>query len=400
MSRRLLVVAPNALPHMAGVPRPTWDLASGLRMRNWDVTLLTTGAPGRPAEFERDGLHVLTVPGADPASAGRRWAAATRRLVRRLGLESFDALLGTGPAGEAVQTRRSPFVAQCHDPVARHDAGEADPWRRWPRPARRRRRPSPLLQPTPLRRLAREFADLARADAIVVPTPSVKEALSRWPYRALPAARAARVVRNGVDSRRFHPHPRAAASWRRRFSIDEEAPLVFTACRLEGSAGVQDALVAFQAFRRANPDARYVVAGAGPALEPLKRRVADLRLAGSVAFAGALPLPAMVRWLQAADLALFLPRGPGVRPPVNLLESLACGPDVVASSPALDAALPHDRLHAVPTRDPGAAARALAWAHWRRGTRVQAPFPEAWTLGPSVRGYEAVLQEAMAGRRA
>lgn len=375
---------------MAGVQRATWDLASGLTMRRWDVTLLTTGAPGQPREFERDGLHVLTVPGLRPKAGGRRWEARAQRLVRRLGLESFDALIGAGPSGEAIPTRRSPLLFQCQETSVGVEDSDAGPWRRRPGPAK-------TLHPRVLRRVARELAHLQRADAVVVPAPDVKEALSRWPYRAVPNARRARVVRNGVDSRRFHPHPRYAQAFRRRYRIDEHAPLVFTACRLEGSAGIQDALVAFKAFQRANPDAKYVIAGGGPAGEALRKRVLDLRLGGSVAFTGSLSLPMVVRWLQAADVCLFLPRGPGVKPPVNLLESLACGPDVVAASPALDQALPHARLHAVRPQDPAAAARALAWAWWQRGNRRDAPFPEAWTLGRCVRGYEAVLQEAMEG---
>lgn len=391
MSRRVLVLAPSALPHVAGVRRGTWDLASGLRMRRWDVTLLTTGVPGRPKEFERDGLHVVTVPGTRPKASSRRWESAARKLVRQLGLESFDALIGAGPAGEAVPTRRSPLVFQCQETLL--GGARADRWGRRPRPRT-------WLGPPSLRRLAHELADLRRADAVVVPTPEVKDSLAGWPYRAVPSAARARVVRNGVDGRRFHPHPQAAAAWRRRHGIAGEAPLVFTACRLEAGAGVQDALVAFLAFLRANPGAKFVVAGGGPAADALRRRARDLRLGRSVAFAGPLPLPAVVRWLQAADLCLFLPRVPDVRPPVNLLESLACGPDVVAALPALDLALPHARLHAVVPRDPAAAARALGWAWWQRGNRRDAPFPEAWTLGRSIRGYEAVLQEAMAGRRA
>ncbi|MEA3136915.1 MAG: phosphatidyl-myo-inositol dimannoside synthase [Thermoplasmata archaeon] len=394
LSRRVLVVAPSALPHMAGVQRGTWDLASGLRMRRWDVTLLTTGVPGRPVEFERGGLHVLTVPGTRPSSSSRRWESSARKLVRQLGLESFDALIGAGPSGEALPSKRWPVVFQCQDTVV-GGLDEADTWGRW---GRRPRPGAAGWHPRSAVRLARELADLQRADAVVVPAPGLKDVLSRWPYRAVPNARRARVVRNGVDARRFHPHPRAAQAWRRAHRIPDEAPLVFTACRLEGEAGIQDALVAFLAFLRSNPGAKYVVAGAGPATEALRRRAADLRLGRSVAFAGPLPLPTIVRWMQAADLCLFLPRGPGVKPPVNLLESLACGPDVVATSGALDLALPHTRLHAVPVCNPSAAARALSWAWYQRGIRRDAPFPEAWTLGRCVRGYEAVLQEAMDGR--
>lgn len=391
VTRRVLVLARNVLPHMAGVRRATWDLASGLRMRRWEVTLMTTGAPGHAQEFDRDGLHVVAVPGLRPRATARRWKAAAAQLVRDLGLETYDAVIGAGPSGDAMPACRSPFVFQCHEASLGRRRTPA-PLGAWNRPPRR----SLKTVKGAVRQAAAELGDLRRADAVIVPRPSVQADLARWPYRVLPAARRARVVRNGVDTRRFHPHVKAAAAWRRAKGIPEDAALVVTACPLVGAAGVQDALAAFRSFQRSVPDARYVIVGAGPAAANLRRRAAALRLGSSVAFAGEARVAMVARWLQAADLCLHLPRGADVQPTATLLEALACGPDVVATSMASDLGRPHDRLHVVRPCDPAGAARAMAWAWHRRQERRPSPFPLDWTLGRSVQAYEAVLTEAMA----
>jgi glycosyltransferase involved in cell wall biosynthesis len=392
VTRRILVLARNARPDEASVPKATWDLASGLRMRRWDVTLLTTGTPGRPREYEHDGMHILTLPLRRSASQ-RRWEAAARDLVRDLGVESFDATVGSGPSGEAVPVRGSPFVFQCQGASLAPDRLRA-PLGSWGR-----RRPSSWSERTAaLRQLAAELSALQRADAVVVPRQAVKEALSGWPYRILPKARQAHVVRHGVDARRYHPHAKLGASWRRRHGVADDAPLVFTAAHLDGQAGVQDALAAFRLFLPQHPEAKLVVGGAGPAKLALRRRAGALRLHGSVAFAGDLGRQAVIRWLQAADLVLFVPRSAVAQPTASVLESLACGPDVIVAAPALDLARPHPRLHAVPACDPRALARAMeaAW-RTRRRARTPPPFPVQWTLGRTIQGYEAVLQEAMDG---
>jgi glycosyltransferase involved in cell wall biosynthesis len=392
VTRRILVLARNARPDAASVPKVTWDLASGLRMRRWEVTLLTTGTPGRPREYEHDGLHIVTLPLRNPASQ-RRWEAAARRLVRDLGVESFDATVGSGPAGEAVPVRGSPFVFQCQAASLGRDRTRA------PLGAWGRRRPASWSdRAAALRHLASELSALQRADAVVVPRLAVKEALAGWPYRLLPKARQARIVRHGVDARRFHPHAKLAASWRRRHAVAETAPLVVTSSRLDGQAGVQDALAAFRLFLPRHPEAKLVVGGDGPAAQALRRRARALRLPGSVAFAGEMEPATLVRWLQAADLVLFLPRSAAAQPTASVLESLACGPDVVVASPALDLARPHPRLHAVPACDPRAVERAMeaAWQA-RRRRRTAPPFPVQWTLGRTIQGYEAVLEDAMDG---
>lgn len=373
---------------VGGYQRVVWDVCRGLRERGWDVTLLTTAVPGRPARFDADGLHVATVPGTKAQVADHRWRRAATRTARELG--SFDAVLGAGPAGQAVRLG-APEVFQCQD-VLLHEVGTHD--RRG-----RLRVPPSHWRPWVARYVARELDYLRRADGVIASAPSTKEALGRLPYRLAPGARTARVVRNGIDLRRNHPDPGAAADVRQRLGLRKDDPLVVTVCRLAPGKGMEDALRAFRAFSHAHPGALHAVVGTGARDAALRRTASDLGLVGKVRFHGALPDRAAIRLLQAADLALFLPRRAEVRPPLSVMEALACGADVVASETALDPALPHPRLHPVPPRDPSAAARALQRAWHDRGRHAPAPFPPELTLDRCVRGHEEALLEAMDCRR-
>jgi glycosyltransferase involved in cell wall biosynthesis len=389
---RLLVAARSILPHMmGGYQRITWDVCRGLAARGWDVTVLTTPVPGRPSRFEWDGIQVATVAGARPQRIDWRWRRNATASARALG--PFDAVLGAGPAGQAVRVPGAAEVYQCQDTFLHEVAMHGRDGRLRVPPSHRR--------PWVARYVARELAYIRRADTVLASAPSTAEALRRWPYGLLRNAREAVVVRNGVDPRRHRPDPRARAQWRARHGLRPDAPLVVTVCRQAPGKGVADALRAFRLFRRSQPAAWHVLVGAGPRQREAKRVAAALGLRNVAFFLGAQPDPETIRWLQAADLFLFLPWRAEVRPPLGLLEALACGLDVVASETALDPTLPHPRLHPVPTRRPDLAAAALekAWRERRAGTRPDAPLPQELTIDACVRGHERVLLAALARRR-
>jgi glycosyltransferase involved in cell wall biosynthesis len=376
---------------IGGYQRVVWDVCRGLRRRGWEVTLLTTPVPGRPHRFEQDGLDVATVAGARPEALDGSWRRNAARAARELG--AFDAVLGAGPAGQAVRLRGAAEVFQCQD-VFLHEVGVHD--RRG-----RLRVPRDHWRPWVAAYVAREMEYIRRADRVLVSAPSTKEALGRLPYRLLPRAREARVVRNGIDVGRYRPDPSAAAEARPAFGLRDGDPLVVTVCRLAPGKGVEDALRAFAAFSRAHPGAVHAIVGTGTRADALRQAAAALSPEGRVRFLGTQPDRATVRLLQAADLVLFLPWRAEVRPPLSLMEALACGADVVATETSLDPALPHPRLHPVPPRDPAAAARALeaAWQARGSGGRPAAPFPEELTLERCVLGHEEVLMEALGLRR-
>lgn len=388
MSRRLLIAARSVVPHRtAGYHRMTWDLASGLHGRGWDVTVLTTPVPGRGREFGAKGLHVVTVPGTWGERGQRRWDRDVPQVAQRLGLESFDAVLGVGPAGQVLRPRTPRSVFHCRDTVL-NGIGESAKARGLPLAL-------PPLRSWTLRRLARELDYLRRADDVVVPGPHARDALWRWPYRAVARSQAS-VVRSGVPTRRFRPDPAAALEWRDRKGIGDDVPLVLTVCRLEPGKGLLDAVAAFRAFRALHRKARYVLVGTGPGHTEVRRRVLDLNVGAHVDFLGRLPDSHVVRWLQAADLFLFLPPAAEVRPPLNVVEAVACGTPVVATSTALDPATPHPLLHPVAPGDAAAAAFTMSRVWARRGRIPSRALPSSWTMEATAHAYDAVLR----GRRA
>lgn len=380
MTRRLLIAARSGVPHRAaGFQRMTWDLAAELRHRAWDVTVLTSPVAGRPGEFTHAGIHVVTVPSAWPERGDKAWEQGAPRLARRLGIDSFDAVLGLGPGGHVLRPRGPRSVFHCRDSLLDDGLHSTIASRSWA-----------------LVRLVRELDYLRRADAVVVPDSGIEVGLRQRPY-SWARARRPFVVRAGVPTHRFHPDRDAGLAWRRRAGIADRAPLVVTVARLEPGKGVATALGAFRAFRREHPEARMVLVGNGPLHAEVRQRAMDLNLGRSVHLAGRLPDTHVVRWLQAADLFLFLPTRCSTRPPLNVAEALACGVRVVTTPAATDPSAPHPLLTAVPAGRPGEAALAMGrlWtARRRRGKAV--PLPEEWRIEACARRHDAVLR----GRRA
>ncbi|MFE9251092.1 glycosyltransferase [Streptomyces sp. NPDC007088] len=138
------------------------------------------------------------------------------------------------------------------------------------------------------------------------------------------------VVPNGVDLTAFRPGGP-------RYAFADGAPLVVCVGRLCRQKGQDVLLRAWPAVRRAVPDARLVLAGAGPDEEALRRAAPE-----GVTFVGATEDAA--RWYRAADLVVQPSRWEGMA--LAPLEAMACGRAVVLtevggareSLPPLDAA--------------------------------------------------------------
>jgi glycosyltransferase involved in cell wall biosynthesis len=160
-----------------------------------------------------------------------------------------------------------------------------------------------------------------------------------------------RVVRNGVDLKRFEPaddDDRRAA--RARLNLPPRAPLVVCVGRVTRQKGQDVLLAAWPAVLVASPHARLALVGDGDLLESLRRSAPP-----GVLFAG--PVTDPRPWYAAADLVVLPSRWEGL--PLTLLEALAVGRSVVGSDiPAIAEALPRGAGAVTPAGD----ARALAEA--------------------------------------
>lgn len=161
------------------------------------------------------------------------------------------------------------------------------------------------------------------------------------------------VLPNAVDAQRFHPMPRSAALARRRSLglYPDDRPLAVCVGRVCPQKGQDLLLEAWPHVVQRVPSARLVIVG--------DRDVpwaAALQAPDGVDFVGAVDDP--VAWFQTADVVVVPSRWEGQ--PLVVLEAMACGVPVVASSiPPIVETLPRSAGAVVPAQDPAALADAL-----------------------------------------
>ncbi len=139
----------------------------------------------------------------------------------------------------------------------------------------------------------------------------------------------------GVDHRRFHPDPDARRAIRRRWGIEDDAPVVFSISRHVKKKGVLRLVrdVVPKLIREV-PNVRVLVGGRGPQTPEIERAVHDLGLTKNVLLVGYLSEEDLPRYYTTADV-FSLPEEPveGDFEGFGMvhLESSACGVPSVGS---------------------------------------------------------------------
>ena len=134
------------------------------------------------------------------------------------------------------------------------------------------------------------------------------------------------TMRNGVDLRRFQPHPRTVA---RRVTGASGAPLLLSVGHLVELKGHHLVIDALAQLVLRYPDARLVIIGAGEERQRLEQRAQDRSVPSRVTFTGAIPNDQLAAWYSAADMLVLASSREGW---ANvLLEAMACGAPVVAT---------------------------------------------------------------------
>jgi glycosyltransferase involved in cell wall biosynthesis len=162
-----------------------------------------------------------------------------------------------------------------------------------------------------------------------------------------------RLVRNGVDRRRFGPADASARlAARTRLGLPAAAPLAVCVGRVTRQKA-QDVLVAaWPAVAARCPSALLAIVGDGEDLDALRRRPAP-----GVRFVAAVRDPR--DWLAAANVVVLPSRWEGL--PLTALEALATGRSLVGTDIPGIAEVVRPGLGAlVPADDPGALAEAMA----------------------------------------
>jgi glycosyltransferase involved in cell wall biosynthesis len=136
------------------------------------------------------------------------------------------------------------------------------------------------------------------------------------------------VVPNGVDLNKFRLMARQEA--KRQLGLDDDKRYLLYVGRLVAVKGLDLLLDAFAQLVQNQRDVELVLVGDGAERYALAQRATTLGIRDKVHFVGAQPHERIVLWMNAGDVLCLPSRKEGFG--AVLIESLACGTPVVATS--------------------------------------------------------------------
>jgi len=136
------------------------------------------------------------------------------------------------------------------------------------------------------------------------------------------------VIPNGVDLNKFRVMARQEA--RQQLGLDEDKRYLLYVGRLVAVKGLDLLLDAFAQLTQKWRDVELLLIGDGAEREALKHQATALGIRDKVHFVGAQPHERVVLWMNAGDVFCLPSHKEGL--PTVLLEALACGTPIVATS--------------------------------------------------------------------
>lgn len=159
-----------------------------------------------------------------------------------------------------------------------------------------------------------------QADLVLAPSEGLAARLRTQGVR-----RPVAVLPTGVDLERFRPGDQVAA---RAALALPSGPLCLYVGRLDREKNLVFLLEAFEGVAARHPEVHLVLVGRGTREAALRRHARRLRAGPRIRFVGGVPLDAVVRYYQAADLFLFA--STTETQGLAVLEAMAVGVPVVA----------------------------------------------------------------------
>jgi len=167
------------------------------------------------------------------------------------------------------------------------------------------------------------------------------------------------VIYNGVDTDYFRPVNKRKS--REKLGLPKNRKIILSVRRLVYKNGLDTLIESVPLLTRDHPDLLFLVAGKGPSRKLIEDRIKELGIDANIKLTGFVPDRLLPVYYDAADY-FILPSASGEGLPLVLLEAMACGLPVIATTvggtPEIIKHMKNGVL--VPPRNPEAMAEALS----------------------------------------
>lgn len=178
-----------------------------------------------------------------------------------------------------------------------------------------------LLKPYHVKQFTKAY--LHNMDGVVAPSERVKETLTRYGV-TIPM----RIIPTGVDLAAINENPRRDV--RKELGIDSNEKVILTLSRVAAEKKIDQILDVLPTVLEIEPNVKFVIAGDGPDVQPLKDQVARLSLEDYVIFAGSVEHSDVGNYYRMADL--FVSASDTETQGLTYIEALAAGTKCVVYS--------------------------------------------------------------------
>ena len=178
-----------------------------------------------------------------------------------------------------------------------------------------------LLKPYHVKQFTKAY--LHNMDGVVAPSERVKETLTRYGV-TIPM----RIIPTGVDLTAINENPQRDV--RKELGIDSNEKVILTLSRVAAEKKIDQILDVLPTVLESEPNVKFVIAGDGPDVQPLKDQVARLSLEDYVIFAGSVEHSDVGNYYRMADL--FVSASDTETQGLTYIEALAAGTKCVVYS--------------------------------------------------------------------
>ena len=167
------------------------------------------------------------------------------------------------------------------------------------------------------------------------------------------------VIYNGVDINHFRPVNKEES--KKKLGLPEDRKIILSVRRLVYKNGIGTLIEAAPLVAKNHPDVLFIVAGKGPSRKLIEDRIKELQIEDNIKLTGFVPDELLPTYYDAADYFL-LPSASGEGLPLVLLEAMACGLPVIATTVGGTPEIVTHQKNGilVPPRNPEAMAEAIS----------------------------------------